>query len=108
MRMWAFCCLVVYGDIAESMHIGYYFGYFLKSTHDGFRAMLIKAAKTSVEGRQVANKGTSLAKLAAQLFALELAEEVEFERLETAGSSVCDVQTPTPEQSLDSLHSVRR
>lgn len=61
----------------------------LVATHrQEFRAMLFKAAKGGVEGRQVADKGADLAKLAVQLFALELAEEVEFERLETAGESV--------------------
>lgn len=50
--------------------------------------MLVEAAKRSVEGRQVADKGAEVAKLAAHLYTLELAEEVEFERLEALGEAV--------------------
>lgn len=61
----------------------------LVATHrQEFRAMLIKAAKDSVEGRQVADKGAELTKLSAQLFMLELAEEAEFERSEALGEAV--------------------
>ena len=61
----------------------------LVATHrQEFRAMLIKAAKGSVEGRQVADKGAETTKLAAQLYALELVEELEFERLEALGEAV--------------------
>lgn len=61
----------------------------LVSTHrQEFRAMLIKAAKGSVEGRQVADKGAELKRLGAQLYALELAEEVEFERVDALGEAV--------------------
>lgn len=61
----------------------------LVATHrQEFREILIEAAKRSVEGRQVADKGAELAKLGAHLYTLELAEEVEFERLEVLGEAV--------------------
>ncbi|WP_447578303.1 hypothetical protein [Achromobacter kerstersii] len=61
----------------------------LVATHrQEFRAMLIKAAKGSVDGRQVADKGAEMKKLAGQLYTLELAEEAEFERLEAGGAAV--------------------
>ncbi|CAM3909711.1 DUF3486 domain-containing protein [Bordetella tumbae] len=60
----------------------------VSTNREAFRSILINAAKAGVEGRQVADKGAELARLEAQLYELELAEEAEFERLEAAGETV--------------------
>lgn len=60
----------------------------VSTNREEFRAMLFKAAKESVDGRQVADKGAELARLGKKLYGLELAEEAEFERLEAQGEAV--------------------